>query len=477
MRLEIRSGAGAGTAVEVDQERYVIGREEGCDLVLGDDAEASRRHAEIRRSGDAWEIEDLGSRNGTFVDGTRIEASTALTDGSEVKIGQTTLGVSVTAPAPSEAAAPPERGQSRIRAATSSIRARMPGGRRDDSVDRRVQSAVRRALADQQSSMRRLTVLAGGAVVIAVVAVVLLVTGVFSGSSSTPTAAEVVNKVRPSVVYVLASKDGLPRASGTGWVYDAGQGLIVTNAHVIGAGDSVSVQVGGDTRDATVVGASPCFDLAVLKVTDTSGLVTLPLGSQSDLQQGDTVFAIGYPGNFSTTPQLQVTSGIVSSVEESADLGPSSGDPDLQTYPNVIQTDAAINHGNSGGPLVDDAEEVVGVNTLSDPESQNQGYAIGADLVKEKVPQLASGQSIGWAGFDFTAQGHGLVVTTAIQGTSAAENGLGQQPIVLTEVNGHPVGTRNDYCKAVEGTQSGQQIQVRGFYKSGLPFEATLTLE
>src|SRR2546423_454209 len=99
MRLEIRDGAGAGTAVEVEQDRFVVGRDESCDLTLGGDPEASRRHAEFRRRPDGgWEVDDLGSRNGTLVDGRRIAGATPLTEGATIKVGQTTLAALETAP-------------------------------------------------------------------------------------------------------------------------------------------------------------------------------------------------------------------------------------------------------------------------------------------------------------------------------------------------------------------------------------------
>jgi S1-C subfamily serine protease len=504
MRLEIREGPGAGTTIEVGEGRFVIGREETCDLVLADDPEASRQHAYLIALPDGrCEIGDLGSRNGTFVDGERLVEPRALSGGEEVRIGQTVLVAQAPEPAepppapavpppppppaepppaePEPAAAGPGRDQSRVRAAASSIRRRMPGGSRDDSVDRRVQSAVRRALSEQRTEMRRLTLLAGGAVVIAVVAVILIVSGAFSGGEKATSDADIISAVTPSTVQVIADRGGQPFATGTGWVYDLGQGLIVTNAHVIGAGSTVDVLFGegesAGTQPATVVGDSPCFDLAVLKVDDTTGMKGLPVGAQSDLQQGDRVIVLGYPGNFSTTPELQSTVGNVSVVSESADIGPATGDPDLQTYPNVIQTDAAINHGNSGGPMVDTDEQLVGVNTLSDPETQQQGYAIGADLVKEKLPQLAQGNSIGWFGFDFLGAGNGLRVTTAIDGTSAAKAGFGSEPALVTSIDGHDVGTRDDYCKAVQDAQSGDTATVSGVTKTGNFFNVKLTYE
>ena len=288
--------------------RFVIGREETSDLVLADDPEASRQHAYLRALPDGrCEIGDLGSRNGTFVNGERLVEPRALSGGEEVRIGQTVpggagSGAGRARAGGSRARARPVAGPGR---GLQTIRRRMPGGSRDDSVDRRVQSAVRRALSEQRTEMRRLTLLAGGAVVIAVVAVILIVSGAFSGGEEATSDADIISAVTPSTVQVIANRGGQPFATGTGWVYDLGQGLIVTNAHVIGAGSTVDVLFGegesANTQRATVVGDSPCFDLAVLKVDDTTGMKGLPVGAQSDLQQGDRVIVLGYPGNFSTT--------------------------------------------------------------------------------------------------------------------------------------------------------------------------------
>src|SRR5439155_22166802 len=103
MRLEIREGAAAGTTIEVGEGRFTVGREEGCDLVLADDPEASRRHAYLTALPDGrCEIGDLGSRNGTFVNGRRLSEPVALSGGGEVRMGQTVLVA--LAPEPSGAA-------------------------------------------------------------------------------------------------------------------------------------------------------------------------------------------------------------------------------------------------------------------------------------------------------------------------------------------------------------------------------------
>jgi S1-C subfamily serine protease len=317
-------------------------------------------------------------------------------------------------------------------------------------------------------------VAAAAAVVIAGAAVALVATGVLGGGNggdegtAEASIPEIVDAVGPSTVVVNALVDGREAGSGSGWVLDAGEGLIVTNQHVANPGNEFRVGVGDSQRPATLFAAAPCDDLALLRVEDTSGLVALPLGSQSDLRQGQTVVALGYPGTASRRANLVQTAGVVSVVETPFDQKA----VDVPLYPNVIQTDAAINPGNSGGPLVDDHERLVGVNSagitlLDGRDVQGQGYAIGVDRVKEVLAGLRAGRPAGWTGMGFvhvTTPGEvaaelqaaglpqvpGLVVTHAVPGSPAAEAGFGDEPATITAVNGRPMdGSLQSYCAAL----------------------------
>ncbi len=293
---------------------------------------------------------------------------------------------------------------------------------------------------------------------------------------------------------VVSKVDGQRAGNGTGWVYDAEQGLIVTNSHVIDGANQFDIGVDGDMelRKASVVGVAPCDDLAVLKVSDTEGLRTLPLGSQSEIEQGDRLLTLGYPGNGTTEDEIQVTDGVVSVVRTTADEDAFT-DPDFTVYPNVIQTDAAINPGNSGGPSISEDGELIGVNTLGSLKAQNQNFAIGVDRVKELVPTLASGDSIGWAGFGFIAipagqlasagipdlGGGALLVTSVLPGTGAAKERMFVDDLI-TLVNGEFVENRRQYCAALKGVSSGDVVPIEvadggsnytAFYDLKVPFE------
>ena len=174
------------------------------------------------------------------------------------------------------------------------------------------------------------------------------------------------------------------QAQGSGWVYDA-NGDIVTNAHVAAGAKSISVQFwNGKTYHATLVGADPSTDIAVVHVSaPDSQLFPLTVGDSSKLEVGDGVVAIGSPFGLSET----VTSGIVSALHRSIE-----GLTHF-TIPDSIQTDAAINHGNSGGPLLDTEGHVVGMNSQIRSDSggnEGVGFAIPVNTIHSVVSQLIS---------------------------------------------------------------------------------------
>ena len=173
----------------------------------------------------------------------------------------------------------------------------------------------------------------------------------------------------------------IPRGSGSGFVWDE-QGDIVTNYHVISDAAEARVRL-NDGRDypATLVGASPVHDLAVLRIKVPSNRPPpLPLGSSHDLRVGQRVYAIGNPFGL----DWSLSTGIVSALDRSLP-------GDNGSIEHLIQTDAAINPGNSGGPLLDSAGRLIGVNTaIFSPSGANAGvgFAVPADTVNRVVPEL-----------------------------------------------------------------------------------------
>ena len=199
-------------------------------------------------------------------------------------------------------------------------------------------------------------------------------------------------KTRVSVVFITTQERvmdvwtrnifNIPRGSGSGFAWD-GKGHLVTNNHVVEGASAATVRL-SDGRDvpATLVGASPAHDLAVLRVEVDNPPPALPIGTSHDLRVGQGTFAIGNPFGLDWT----LTSGIVSALDRSL---PSEDGRVLIEH--LIQTDAAINPGNSGGPLLDSAGRLIGVNTaIFSPSgaSAGVGFAVPVDTVRRVVPQL-----------------------------------------------------------------------------------------
>ncbi|HEX6419448.1 MAG TPA: trypsin-like peptidase domain-containing protein [Acidimicrobiales bacterium] len=195
----------------------------------------------------------------------------------------------------------------------------------------------------------------------------------------------ILDGVAESVVTIetsVAAGGGEFEGAGTGVVLSA-DGLVMTNAHVIADSESITVRTfAGAELEATLVGSEPEQDLAVIQVGGVDDMTPAELGSSSALQVGEPVIAIGNALNLGGPPS--VTTGIVSALNRTID-GPDGPLTDL------IQTDAAINRGNSGGPLVDSSGAVVGINTAIIQNSQNIGFAIAIDSAAPIIEEIQRG--------------------------------------------------------------------------------------
>jgi putative serine protease PepD len=270
------------------------------------------------------------------------------------------------------------------------------------------------------------------------------------------------------------------QGQGSGFVYDD-EGHIVTNQHVVDGADTVSVRLwDGSTYDGTVVGSDPSTDLAVIKVDAPANVLQpLALGNSDDLTVGETVVALGSPFGLEGT----VTSGIVSALHRQMTA------PNNFTINDSIQTDAAINHGNSGGPLVNGAGEVVGVNAQIESESGGSdgiGFAIPSKTVESIVPQIIANGSVEHAylgvGVAELSQSvaeelgvpAGVALTDVRQGSPAAEAGLeaatGSATVdgqsyptggdVITALDGNAVKTGAELQNAVDAKRPGDSISI-----------------
>jgi S1-C subfamily serine protease len=304
-------------------------------------------------------------------------------------------------------------------------------------------------------------------------------------SGAALSASELYRRAAPGVVYVRT-----PRGSGAGFEVDR-RGYIATNAHVVDGASRVTVALGAGGRGqripARVIGADRSTDVAVLKV-DPGGAALHPLGfaDSSAVAVGDATFAIGNPFGLDRT----LTTGVVSAVARriSAPNGFSIG--------QAIQTDAALNPGNSGGPLLDDRGQVIGINSqitagssvnASQASNSGIGFAVPSNTAKRVVAALIQGRKVqhaylGVGGVTVDASisqlrvgvDHGVLVDSVTPGGPADRAGLraGTRTVplngatlhlggdVILAVGGRPVASSDDLATAIEAHRPSERVAV-----------------
>jgi len=291
-----------------------------------------------------------------------------------------------------------------------------------------------------------------------------------------------VKKVTPAVVSITTSQNVLDffgrtiqeQGGGTGFIV-TNDGLIMTNKHVAEAGTSLSVLTAdGKDYQAKVVAEDPTNDLAILKI-DASGLPVVDLGNSDDLQIGQWVIAVG-----NALGQLQntVTVGVISARERQLTAG---GGGTQEQLNNMLQTDAAINSGNSGGPLVNLAGQVIGINTAIASNAQNIGFAIPINQAKKALDSYKkSGKIIKpFLGVRYVTvnkeiaraqklsvdYGALLVGSTddqsaVVAGSPADKAGLKDGDIIL-EINGEKISENHPLAAIIAGYQPGNEIELK----------------
>ncbi|HZB05777.1 MAG TPA: S1C family serine protease [Thermoleophilaceae bacterium] len=274
---------------------------------------------------------------------------------------------------------------------------------------------------------------------------------------------------RSGTIYVRSRGVG-QESVGTGVLVDAAAGLVLTNFHVIALGGDLQAGEPDRLDDAEIRAAAPCEDLALLEVEGVDDRTAITLGRQGDVAQGDPVVALGYPVSASGGKSLTTTAGVVSTVRTPLRLPA----PDQPRLTNLVQTDAALGAGNSGGPLVGADGRLVGVNTIlftgaADAPSADQGYAIGVDRVRELLADFREGRSRAWFGAGLLTPPPGvlarerlpagILATSAQDGTSAAE--LRLEEVLITAIGGTRVGSSlASYCEAVSDVESGESRDI-----------------
>ena len=295
---------------------------------------------------------------------------------------------------------------------------------------------------------------------------------------------ELFEKARDSVVFITTRAQvrdfwtrnvfTVPRGTGSGFIWDDA-GHVITNFHVIEDASEAVVRL-ADGRDyrATLVGASPTHDIAVLRIgVGFKRPPPVPLGTSHDLRVGQKVFAIGNPFGLDWT----LTSGIVSALDRS--LGGEGG----RSVEHLIQTDAAINPGNSGGPLLDSAGRLIGINTaIYSPSgaSAGIGFAVPVDTVARVVPKLiAQGKYVRPAlGVQVDAELNERLVrafgtpgvyvlkvspgspaaSAGLQGAQITRDGRVQPGDVITAVDGKPVESVGRYLARLDDYEIGDTV-------------------
>lgn len=296
-----------------------------------------------------------------------------------------------------------------------------------------------------------------------------------SGDSKGLTVGEIYERDAAGVAFVQAGP-----SSGSGFVIDD-EGHILTNAHVVQGADEITVEVGedGEQRKAKLVGADPSSDVALLDVDENDDLTALELGDSSKAEVGDPVVAIGNPFGLDRT----VTTGIVSAKQRQIQA------PNGFSISDVIQTDAAVNPGNSGGPLLDGEGRVIGINSqIASSSGANDGVAFAVPIAtaQDVVDQLLADGSVqraylGITGGDITPQlaqalnlpsDRGAIVDRVFEGGPAADAGVkgssGETTVdgqtlpsggdVITALDGEPIAGMEDVISAVNAGKPGDEL-------------------
>jgi len=257
---------------------------------------------------------------------------------------------------------------------------------------------------------------------------------------------------------------------GTGFFISA-DGYAVTNNHLVENGAKVKVfTLQGDEYPAKIVGTDPRTDVALIKV-EAKNLPFAELGDSAQVKVGEWVVAIGNPLGMEHT----VTAGIISAKGRQLDLG------DTNSYQDYIQTDAAINRGNSGGPLVNTKGDVIGINSnILVPSSSSGnvgiGFAIPSNMAKKVLTQLKDKGKVvrGWLGVEVSAQPidqdtqkvlnlnskKGALISTVVQGGPAEKAGLKQYDVIV-EINGQTIENSNDLRMKIADIQPGAKIEIK----------------
>jgi serine protease Do len=311
--------------------------------------------------------------------------------------------------------------------------------------------------------------------------------------------AEVAERVNPLVVSVVSTRivdlnqlhedlefwypmkpdDQTKRKSlgfGSGFILE-GRGLVVTNQHVIDDSRNITVRLfDGSEYKAELLGADPETDLALMRIKPKGRLDAARLGDSDKLRVGDWVMAVGNPYNY----EHSVTVGVVSAKDRKIDENP---------FERYIQTDAAINFGNSGGPLFNSRGEVVAITTAISTKGRNIGFAIPINFARQIFQQLGEQGRVVRGFLGLTPEqitenhvkvlrlnsGQGTLVADVRPETAAERAGI-QRYDVITEISGRPVIDKDDFRRKIAATPPGTPVSLKGI-RNGKPIEFAVVVK
>jgi serine protease Do len=461
----VRTGPDTGRVEQLPEGSEIsLGRSPESTFML-QDPRISARHAVVRRQDGKVTVQDLGSANGTYVNGDAVEGNDRreVKAGDEIQLGETIIVVSSGAPggtglgpAPTVMGSVPSDVREQSRKSTRNliivgVVAVLAAGiaaaialTRDGGKETRVIERIPATVTEQQVA-------------------------------TTPDIPDIIAKNRTGTVRILAGLGGGALSAGSGSVIDSGQGLIITNNHVAGIGALTVRNATGQEVSARLIAAMPCEDIALVQIAnpaDRADFTQVEFADPASLAQGERVIALGYPGTAATAraeqfanAQLSATDGIISQTATQYDV-PGS---DVAPLTDAIQHNAAVNHGNSGGPLFDLEGKQVGINTAiyfaNGERLEGENYAISVRRILELIPRLKTGDSQAWLGATFAQYGDDQGNPTAIvtdyldpQGPLAQK---GVTPgIAITKINGTEIHTYQDYCAVMKGVGNGSTVEL-----------------
>ena len=308
----------------------------------------------------------------------------------------------------------------------------------------------------------------------------------------TNTIKESIAKIKDAVVVIESYKNGQKISQGSGFVYkkEDQKGYVLTNHHVIEGADEIKVVSNNDQSvEAKLLGSDELSDLAVLSIDESAVMDVATFAKSEDVEVGDTVFTVGTPlGN---EYKGTVTKGILSGKNRLVSVDTTSG----RFVMEVLQTDAAMNPGNSGGPLVNVNGEVIGVNSLKlvEDEIEGMGFAIPSELVQTELESLEQGKEIvrPKLGVEFTDLSNsyllyrsgimidkdieqGVVVVNVTKGTPASDAGL-QPGDVITEMDGIAVENTSHFRYLLYKHKVGDTVTIK-YVRNGNTEEVKLHL-